>query len=1004
MESAQGRIKPTKRQTIVRSVLALGLALACVSAVKREDFKTCSQSGFCARNRAYADIAKENPQWVSPFQLNPSSLRLHKGVLTGDLINVQEDKQPSDKPALAFELHLLDTDAARVRINERNPIHPRYDGVQDTVLIKPYGHATEGSYQKLGKDVDGVLTIQYGAQNQNTVRINSAPFKIEFLVNGVPTVLLNEEGLLRFERLRNKEVPEAVEAEVEVEGEKDEVEGEKDEEEEKKEEDKADSDALVDQKAGGNEIEFAIEKSEAEKKLEENLWEERFKEFTDSKPRGPESFGMDISFSGINHVYGIPEHASSLSLKATRGPDAPYSEPYRLYNLDVFEYEGDNPMALYGSVPFMLGHSKNSTAAVFWMNAAETWIDVEKSPEDKTGGILSWIKSKKTVQPAVTKTHWISEAGVLDLFVFLGPTHRDIFRQYSSLVGTTALPQAFSIAYHQCRWNYNNQQDVAEVDAGFDKHDIPYDVLWLDIEHTNGKRYFTWDEAKFPNPTEMQESLDSKGRKMVTIIDPHIKKDGDYHVSKEGAELDVYIKNKDGSSDFDGWCWPGSSQWIDFYNPKARDWWASQFSYDKYIGSTKSLFTWNDMNEPSVFSGPEITIPKDVIHYGNVEHRNVHNLYGTMFHSATAQGLTHRNETNQRPFVLSRAFFAGTQRFGAIWTGDNVASWEHLELASPMLLTIGLSGIPFSGADVGGFFGNPDAELLTRWYQAGIYYPFFRAHAHLDSKRREPWLFGEPYTTQIREAIRTRYTLLPFWYTLFQEASVEGTPIIRPMFTVFPEDEAVFGMDDQYMVGDAILVKPVVKSEVVRSSVYFAGKEKWFDIKDYSVEQGPGFKDIDSPADKIPVYQRGGTIVPKRERPRRSSKAMENDPFTLVIALDSNGEASGRLYLDDGESFNYEKGDYILREFKVSKGVLSSRKAETTAAAPSSESSFAEKAGGLRIERLVILGLTVPLKKVTVGDRDVQVTCSQAPVGGSYVCTVKEPQVTVGMDFDLSFA
>jgi alpha 1,3-glucosidase len=141
--------------------------------------------------------------------------------------------------------------------------------------------------------------------------------------------------------------------------------------------------------------------------------------------------------------------------------------------------------------------------------------------------------------------------------------------------------------------------------------------------------------------------------------------------------------------------------------------------------------------------------------------------------------LTHRNETNQRPFVLSRAFFAGTQRFGAIWTGDNVASWEHLELASPMLLTIGLSGIPFSGADVGGFFGNPDAELLTRWYQAGIYYPFFRAHAHLDSKRREPWLFGEPYTTQIREAIRTRYTLLPFWYTLFQEASVEGTPIIR---------------------------------------------------------------------------------------------------------------------------------------------------------------------------------------------------------------------------------
>jgi alpha 1,3-glucosidase len=221
------------------------------------------------------------------------------------------------------------------------------------------------------------------------------------------------------------------------------------------------------------------------------------------------------------------------------------------------------------------------------------------------------------------------------------------------------------------------------------------------------------------------------------------------------------------------------------------------------------------------------------------------------------------------------------------------------------------------------------------------------------------------------------------------------------MFTVFPEDEAVFGMDDQYMVGDAILVKPVVKSAVIRSNVYFAGKEKWFDIKDYSVEQGPGFKDIESPADKIPVYQRAGTIVPKRERPRRSSKAMENDPFTLVIALDSVGEASGRLYLDDGESFNYEKGDFILTEFKVSKGVLSSRKVKSTTAT-SVESSFAEKAGGLRIERLVILGATVPLKKVTVGDRTLQASCSQ--VGGSYVCTIKEPQVTIGKDFDLSFA
>ncbi|KAF9436979.1 hypothetical protein BGZ76_002382 [Entomortierella beljakovae] len=954
---------------MLRSAIALGLALGFVGAVKREDFKTCAQSGFCTRNRAYADLAKETPNWASPFQLIPSTLKLDNGILSGDLINIQEDSQPMPRSGLTFELHLLDNDAVRVRINEREPAFPRYDGLKDTVIVRPYGLAKDSTYTSLNDDGSGALTIQCGATNQNTIKITSAPFKIEFLVNDVPTVVLNDEGLMRFERLRRKQ---------------EETEGEE---------------KLVDQDAAIQEGEIKVEKSPLEAKLEENLWEERFKDNTDSKPRGPESIGLDISFPGISHVYGIPEHATTLSLKATRGAGAPYSDPYRLYNLDVFEYETDNPMALYGSIPFMLGHSKNNTAAVFWMNAAETWIDVEKNTEEKEGGLLSWIKSKKPAFTPATKTHWISEAGVMDLFVFLGPTHRDIFRQYSSLVGTTALPQSFAIAYHQCRWNYNSQQDVAEVDAGFDEHDIPYDVLWLDIEHTDGKRYFTWDNTKFPNPSDMQQSIGAKGRKMVTIIDPHIKKDDNYHVSRGAKELDIYIKNKDGNS-FEGWCWPGSSNWIDFYNPKARDWWASQFAYDKYIGSSKYLYTWNDMNEPSVFSGPEITIPKDVIHYGDVEHRSVHNFYGTMFHSATAQGLTQRNETLQRPFVLSRAFFAGSQRYGAIWTGDNMATWEHLDIASPMLLTIGIAGLPFSGADVGGFFGNPDAELLTRWYQAGIYYPFLRAHAHLDSKRREPWLFGEPYTSQIREAIRTRYALLPLWYTLFHEASVDGAPIIRPMFIEFPEDEVVFAMEDQYMVGDSLLVKPVTKSGVTRSTVYFAGSEKWFDIKDYSVEQGPGSKEVASPADKIPVYQRAGTIIPKRERPRRSSKAMENDPFTLVIALDSLGEAKGQIYLDDGETFNHEHGDYIWREFRVSNGVFSSHNLKDKLAGETSD--FVKRIGELRIERLVILGSKTKLTKATFSNKSIDVQCSDTPVGGSYVCTVKEPQVAIGEDFQLS--
>ncbi|KAG0240435.1 hypothetical protein BGW41_006956 [Actinomortierella wolfii] len=990
MQSTNSTGRQCRSRTILRSVIALGLALGLTHAVKRGDFKTCSQSGFCTRNRAYADIAREaGVDWKSPFVLRQDSIQFDPakpGVLQATLVNTQETTK-GIRGDLGLEIHLIDNDAARIRINEQDPVWPRYDGVAETVLVKPYGYA---SNYETHRDTDhGIVSVQYGKDKQNTLRITAEPFKIEFLVNGTPTVLLNDQGLLRFERLRKKEDQQA---------------------------------PLVDQEAGAEEVK--IEKSELERKLEENMWEESFKEHTDSKPHGPESIGLDISFAGINHVYGIPEHATSLSLKATRGPGAPYSDPYRLYNLDVFEYEIDNPMALYGSIPFMLGHSKNSTAAVFWMNAAETWVDVEKPTEESSlSGVFSWFKGKKTANPAAaTKTHWISEAGVLDLFVFLGPTQKDIFRQYSSLVGTTALPQSFAIAYHQCRWNYNNQKDVAEVDAGFDQHDIPYDVLWLDIEHTNGKRYFTWDENKFPNPIDMQQSLAFKNRKMVTIIDPHIKIDSGYHVSKEAKDLDIFIKNKDGSSDFDGWCWPGSSQWIDFYNPKARDWWASNFAYDRYVGSTKDLFTWNDMNEPSVFSGPEITIPKDVLHYGGMEHRNVHNLYGTMFHSATAEGLRTRNETNQRPFVLSRAFFAGSQRYGAIWTGDNFATWEHLGAASPMLLTIGLSGLPFSGADVGGFFGNPEPELLTRWYQAGIYYPFFRAHAHLDSKRREPWLFGEPYTSRIREAVRTRYAYLPFWYTLFYETSIDGTPIIRPMFTEFPEDEATFGMDDQYLVGSALLVKPVTQAGVTRSKVYFAGAEKWFDIKTFAAEIGPSkYKEVDSPADKIPVYQRAGTIVPKRERPRRSSKAMERDPFTLVVALDSQGHATGKLYLDDGESYEYEKGAFLLREFTV-EGTTDNRalvSKDLTSTAPNYHAQasawYASTLDDLRVERIVLIGLTRPVSKVTVVDKSgsssvaervvdsVQCNEVSSSTGNHFVCTVKDPKVLVRDNWEIRF-
>jgi alpha 1,3-glucosidase len=293
---------------------------------------------------------------------------------------------------------------------------------------------------------------------------------------------------------------------------------------------------------------------------------------------------------------------------------------------------------------------------------------------------------------------------------------------------------------------------------------------------------------------------------MVNIVDPHIKRDTAWPLFKEAEDKGLYVQNKDGA-DFDGWCWPGSSSYLDMTAPEVRSWWADRFSTAKYGGSTRDLYIWNDMNEPSVFNGPEISMPKDALHAGGHEHRDVHNVYGYFYHMGTAEGLKRRGfqewgTDGDRPFVLSRAFFSGTQRIGAIWTGDNAARWSHLEVSVPMLLTLGVSGLPFSGADIGGFFGNPDAELATRWYQAGAYNPFFRGHAHLEAARREPWLFGDEATVRIRDAIRRRYRLLPQLYTLFAAANVSGAPIMRPLWYEFPEDGEVFGEDKIFMLGE----------------------------------------------------------------------------------------------------------------------------------------------------------------------------------------------------------
>uniref|UniRef100_A0A8C0U8C1 Glucosidase alpha, neutral C n=1 Tax=Cyanistes caeruleus TaxID=156563 RepID=A0A8C0U8C1_CYACU len=665
------------------------------------------------------------------------------------------------------------------------------------------------------------------------------------------------------------------------------------------------------------------------------LWQEKFGNFLDIKAHGPTSVGMDFSLHGYDHVYGIPQHTETLLLKNTSDGDA-----YRLYNLDIFGHKIHEKIGIYGSVPLLLAHKPNRTSGIFWLNSSETLVDIStKAVAEHTPSRSAAETAKQRAVP-LTDVRWMSESGIIDVFLLMGPTAFDTFKQFAQLTGTQALPPLFSLGYHQCRWNYEDEQDVKAVDAGFDAHDIPYDVIWLDIEHTDGKRYFTWDKQKFQNPRKMQEHLRKKKRKLVVIVDPHIKVDPSYTLYAQAKEKGYFVKDRNGQ-DFEGISWPGPSCYPDFTNPEVRKWYADQFAFKTYKASTNILFVWNDMNEPSVFKGAELTMQKDAVHYNNWEHREVHNLYGFYQQMATAEGLIRRSSGKERPFVLTRSFFAGSQKYGAVWTGDNTADWSYLKISIPMLLTINMAGISFCGADVGGFIGDPEPELLVRWYQAGAYQPFFRGHSNMESKRREPWLFGEKNTQIIRRAIRERYVLLPYLYTLFYRAHTAAEPVMRSLWIEFPEKMETFDVENEYMLGKQVS--------------YSLG----FDLNIFEVVWKPfcpGFVFL-----QIPVFQRGGTVIPLKTTAGKSTEWMIDISYELHVALDTEACAIGELYIDDGHSFQYlHKKQFLYRKFTFCKNILSS--------------SCIDESGQYHttcvVERVIILGFGKHPTSVTASPKD----------------------------------
>lgn len=335
-----------------------------------------------------------------------------------------------------------------------------------------------------------------------------------------------------------------------------------------------------------------------------------------------------------------------------------------------------------------------------------------------------------------------------------------------------------------------------EYNENFENSKIPLDVLWMDIPHTDGNKYFHFSNSKFPTQQleQMNQQIDLSDRRLVVITDPHIKKDSYYDVYTEGlfknkqwvngSYVNIFVEDKNNNV-FIGFCWPGDSAYIDYFNEGARDYWSAQYASSHFQGTNALYGIWNDMNEPSVFNGPEQTLPKDSHHFASdgqyVEHKDLHNAYGRMMIEATYNGVAQRSP-DYRPFVLTRSTFFGSQKYGAKWTGDNWSTFQEMEVSIPMMLSLGLAGMHFVGADIPGFAGNPNDDLYMKFYQLGMFYPFFRGHGHIDYPKREPYLQSDVVQEVVKTTIFLRYELIHYIYTMFYISSSEGLPIMRPVW------------------------------------------------------------------------------------------------------------------------------------------------------------------------------------------------------------------------------
>ncbi len=581
--------------------------------------------------------------------------------------------------------------------------------------------------------------------------------------------------------------------------------------------------------------------------------------------------------------YGLGDKPEHINLKGKR---------FENWATDSYAF-GKNTDPIYKAIPFYTGLHHGKSYGIFFDNTFRTYFD--------------FCQERRNV------TSFWALGGEMNYYFIYGPDMNDVVESYTDLTGTPELPPLWALGYHQCKWSYYPESNVKEITAKFRELQIPCDAIYLDIDYMEGFRCFTWSKEYFPEPKRMVKELADDGFKTVVIIDPGIKIDMEYDVFKEGLEKDYFCKRADGPY-MKGKVWPGECYFPDYTRPEVREWWAGLFK--GLIEDIGVKGVWNDMNEPAVMDVPGKSFPPDVRHDydGNpCSHQKAHNIYGMQMARATYHGLKRFNYP-KRPFVITRSAYSGTQRYTSTWMGDNVATWEHLQIANIQAQRLALSGFSFAGSDIGGFAEQPNGELYARWIQLGVFHPFCRTHSSGDHGDQEPWTFGTEVTDVVRKFVEIRYQLLPYLYTTFYQYSEKNSPMIKSLVLFDQEDTHTHYRTDEFVCGNQILVCPINEPNAKGRRMYIPRGE-WYNYWNNELVAGGVETWVDADFDSMPLFIKAGAIIPKY--PVQQYVGEKKIEQLTLDAYYLKGKEISQLFEDANDGYDYKKGRYSLKEFTL---------------------------------------------------------------------------------------